>query len=271
MKYSLLAQRKKNETEGGDYWRDADFQEHLRLTDFQTSFQYLIKTFLPPKKILEAGCGLGRWVIPLAKEGYQVTGIEIENEAVELIRQNYASENFKVLQGDIFEMPFTDKSFDLVISLGVLEHFEDKRIQNQAIAEHLRVLKDDGVFFVTVPYLSFLRLLIHLPFIRLVSLVRIFKGKKEYFTEYRYSVGSFKKILKSNNLKIVEIVWDDLLSPYSFGLTVDYPLKRFTKSSDGVQYKLNKTGLFIQKFLWNIYPGLISGGIGYYCKKAKVL
>ena len=203
----------------------------------------------------------------MAEKGYDVTGIELEKEALDIIRKNYSNNNISLVHGDIFKMPFPENSFDMVISLGVLEHFEDKKLQSEAIAEHVRVLKEDGTFFITVPYLSFLRFLIHIPFLKLVSLVRKLKGKEEYFTEYRYSRSSFKKILENNHLKVIDFFWDDLLTPYSFGLTLDYPLKRFTKSKDGVQYKLNKTGLFIHKILWKIYPGFISGGIGFICKK----
>ena len=71
----------------------------------------------------------------------------------------------------------------------------------------------------------------------------------------------------SSKFIIEKMVWDDLTNPYSFGLTVDYPLKKFTCSNDEIQYKLNKRGLKLQKILWKINPGLLSGGIGYICKK----
>src|SRR3972149_9325960 len=163
MKYKCYRLQKKNDDKGGDYWRGVNVNEHQLLTQYQTTFQYVIKTFPPAISILEAGCGLGRWLIPLANKGYNVTGIEIENEAVEIIKKTVTSKNINIVQGDIFKMPFANKSFDLILSLGVLEHFEDKKIQNKAIAEHIRVLKDDGVFLITVPYFSFLRLIIHLP------------------------------------------------------------------------------------------------------------
>lgn len=267
MRYSCRRQNKNESNRGGAYWRDSNIDEHLLLTKFQTTYNYVVNRFPKTNSVLEAGCGLGRWIIPLSREGYNVTGIEIENEAVEIVKKYYTAENLKIVQGDIFDMPFANGSFDLVISLGVLEHFEDQEVQNRAIVEHLRVLKDDGVFFVTVPYISLVRLLIHLPFKWLVSFVRLLKGKKEYFTEYRYSRHTFRNILMRNNLEVVEVMWDDLVPPYSFGLTVDYPLKRFTTSKDGIQYKLNRTGLIIQKLLWKIYPGLVSGGCGFLCKK----
>lgn len=267
MKYRLFAQYKKNQNEGGDYWRDADFHEHLKLTSYQTTYQYLLKNYPPPQKILEAGCGIGRWVIPLSQGKYNVTGIEIKEEAINVIKQHYFSENITLVVGDIFNMPFVDKSFDIVISLGVIEHFENNDIQAQAIEEHIRVLKEDGIFLVTVPHISFVRFLFHIPFVKLVSLVRFFKGKKEYFTEYRYSRREIENILKNNKLKIIDIVYDDLIAPYNFGLTVDYPINMYLRSKDGIQYKSNKLGNVIFRFLWKIHPGIVSGGIGFICTR----
>jgi len=267
MKYRLLAQVKKDQNEGGDYWQDADFHEHLKLTPYQTTYQYLLKHFTPPLKVLEAGCGIGRWVIPMSQEKYNVTGIEIKEEAINVIAQNYSSENLTLVVGDIFNMPFPDNSFDIVISLGVLEHFEHKHTLVKAIVEHKRIMKEDGIFIITVPHISLIRFLFHLPFIKLVSFVRYFKGKREYFTEYRYTGNEFGKILKKNNLKIIDKIYDDLLPPYNFGLTVDYPINKFFRSKDNIQYKLNKTGISFFRFFWNIHPVFISGGIGFICKK----
>lgn len=267
MKYKCYSKVKKKETAGGAYWKDVDVNEHFVLTNHQTAFHYLIKNYKPPLSILEAGCGLGRWVVPLSEKGFDVTGIEIEREAVEIIKKTYPVRNFNIVEGDIFKMPFKAESFDMVISLGVLEHFEDKSLQRQAIQEHLRVLKKDGIFFVTVPYFNLLRLLLNVPYIKMLSLVRKIKGKKESFSEYRYTKSTFKKILEENGLKVESVFWDDLSAPYSFGLSVDQPIKRFTHSKDSIPYKLNKTGLLSQKLFWGIYPGIMSGGIGFICKK----
>lgn len=265
MKYKLLYTKQKNETAGGAYWQGADFNVHLKLTDYQTTYQYLLKNYLPPLNILEAGCGIGRWVIQLSKANYNVTGIELEEEALNIIKLHYTADNITLVHGDIFEMPFPDKTYDIVISLGVLEHFEDTIVQQKAFKEHIRVLKDDGVFLITVPFLSCIRFFIHVPFLYLLSFVRKLKNKKEYFSEYRYSKSEFEKIIKNANLKIVYVVYDDLLPPYNFGL-MDYPIRKLFKDKK-TQYKINSFGIIIFKILWKIHPKLVSGGIGFVCQK----
>jgi len=267
MKYKCMSLRHKYVNRGGDYWRGSTIYDHYALTNYQTSYRYIVDKYKSPLTILEAGCGLGRWAVPLALGGFIVTGIDIEQDALDILKQFHSSPNLTVVHGDILAMPFPDESFDLVLSLGVLEHFEDARSQHKALSEHLRVLKCDGALFVTVPYLSIIRLFLHMPYIWVRSIVRKHKHQKQYFSEYRYGLTEFRRILESNHLNILDVVWDDLLPPYSFGLTVDYPLRRFTRSADAVPYKLNTFGRFLHLLLWNIHPALISGGIGFLCKK----
>jgi SAM-dependent methyltransferase len=203
----------------------------------------------------------------LSQKRYNVTGIEISKEAIDLIQQNYSCENLQLVHGDIFNMPFDSNSYDVVLSLGVLEHFEKREILDKAIREHVRVLRNDGIFIVTVPYLSLLRLLIHMPYTKILTCVRRLKFKEQFFTEYRYSYNEFKRILEANGLLIMETIWDDLLSPFSFGMTVDYPLKRITAAKEIEQYKMNKNAARVYRVIWKVNPGLVSGGIGFICRK----
>ncbi len=267
MKYKCYGKFQKSETKGGSYWENSEYEAHHKLTKYQTTYQYFLKNYPPKLKVLEAGCGIGRWVVPLSEDNYDVTGIEIEEKALKIIRNNFISENLELVHGDILNMDFPDGTFDFVLSLGVLEHFENAELQMKAIEEHIRVLKDSGTILVTVPQISFLRLFIHLPYVKILTCVRRLKNKKYFFTEYRYSKNEFKKILESVALKVVDVVYDDFYPPYSFGLTVDYPLNRLTKSREKIEYKCNRFGQMLIKVLWNINPRLISGGIGFICKK----
>ena len=57
-----------------------------------------------------------------------------------------------VIQGDILDLKYPDAHFDAYISQGVIEHFEEG--PQQALNEAWRVLKPDGLAFITVPYLN---------------------------------------------------------------------------------------------------------------------
>jgi SAM-dependent methyltransferase len=95
-------------------------------------------------RILDAGCGSGRNMVELAHYG-TVTGIELSNTSVELARERGVGE---VLEGSILELPFADHSFDLAVSLDVIEHLEDDLA---ALRELRRAVAPGGALLVTVP------------------------------------------------------------------------------------------------------------------------
>ena len=95
-------------------------------------------------RILDAGCGSGRFMVDLAKRG-TVTGVELSDTSVQLARQRAIGE---VVAGSVLEMPFADDSFDLVVSLDVIEHLEDDLA---ALREFRRAVAPGGALLVTVP------------------------------------------------------------------------------------------------------------------------
>jgi SAM-dependent methyltransferase len=95
-------------------------------------------------RILDAGCGSGRNMVELARHG-EVSGIELSDPSVELARQRDVGD---VLAGSVMQMPFADDSFDLAVSLDVIEHLED---DTGALRELRRVVCPGGALLVTVP------------------------------------------------------------------------------------------------------------------------
>lgn len=103
--------------------------------------------------ILEAGCGLGYYVIYYQELGYQIYGLEWVSEV--LRRTKRYRPDAGVLGGDVHHLPFKNKTFKMVFSGGVLEHFELG--PSQALREAHRVLDDDGLLLVKVPCVNALR------------------------------------------------------------------------------------------------------------------
>jgi SAM-dependent methyltransferase len=95
-------------------------------------------------QILDAGCGSGRNMVDLARLG-KVTGVELSHTSVRLARERAAGE---VVEGSVMDMPFDDASFDLAVSLDVIEHLED---DVGALHELRRVVEPGGALLVTVP------------------------------------------------------------------------------------------------------------------------
>jgi SAM-dependent methyltransferase len=95
-------------------------------------------------RILDAGCGSGRFMVELAKLG-GVTGVELSDTSVALARERELGE---VVAGSVLDMPFADASFDLAVSLDVIEHLDDDLA---ALRELRRAVAPGGALLITVP------------------------------------------------------------------------------------------------------------------------
>jgi SAM-dependent methyltransferase len=95
-------------------------------------------------RILDAGCGSGRNMVELARRG-TVTGVELSPTSVCLARERGVGE---VIEGSVLDMPFADDTFELAVSLDVVEHLED---DVAALRELRRVVVPGGALVVTVP------------------------------------------------------------------------------------------------------------------------
>src|SRR6056297_1715371 len=77
------------------------------------------------KDILDLGCGAGRNLIPLLKEGFNVSGIDLSKTGILLIKKQIEKEKLKtdLKIGDIYKkLPYKDNSFDGIISVQVIQH-----------------------------------------------------------------------------------------------------------------------------------------------------
>ncbi len=95
-------------------------------------------------KILNIGCSTGRSSEYLAQFG-EVTSLEYDKECCDFTT---AKTGLQIINGSITELPFEDKSFDLVCAFDVIEHVED---HEKAVDEMKRVAAINGILFITVP------------------------------------------------------------------------------------------------------------------------
>ncbi|MGN0366667.1 MAG: class I SAM-dependent methyltransferase [Suilimivivens sp.] len=97
-------------------------------------------------RILDAGCGEGfiTDLIYRNVEHAQITGLEYTKEALDLARQMNPDIDF--VEGDIYQLPFCDNTFDIVLCTEVLEHLNEPE---RALSEMARVA--DHTVFLTVP------------------------------------------------------------------------------------------------------------------------
>ena len=140
------------------------FNEEKRLNsrhgqiEFITTMKYLHK-YLDKLKdkmlesdihILDVGAGTGRYSIPLAEEGYDVTAIELVKHNLGRLKQK--SNKVKAYQGNALKLSrFSDESFDVTLVFGPMYHLLEEEEKIRALQEAKRVTKKDG--FILVAYI----------------------------------------------------------------------------------------------------------------------
>ena len=153
--------RKKNEvvdkpviTSVADFYNQYD--EDARLTrkngqvEYLTTNKYIHEYLKPGNKIIELGAGTGAYSIPLAKEGYDVTAIELVEHNLDILKTKITDGmNIKAYQGNALDLSrFADESFDITLVLGPMYHLFTKEDKVKCLLEAKRITKKDGYIFV---------------------------------------------------------------------------------------------------------------------------
>jgi SAM-dependent methyltransferase len=127
-------------------------QEQFGQIDIYVFDQILRGNIAPGMRVLDAGCGYGRNLVHLLREGCEIFAVDADPAGVEHVRQLSAAlktglppENFQVAA--IERMPFPDGFADVVICNSVLHFASDDRHFDAMLEGLWRVLKPGGMLF----------------------------------------------------------------------------------------------------------------------------
>ena len=177
----------------------------------------------PGMKILDLGCGNGRFFELLKTKSIDYTGIDNSKKLISLAKKKHSGQNFLV--GNALDLPFEDSSFDLVYSIAVLHIIPSKKLRLEFLKEAERVLKKDGKIVLTVWNLwqrRYLSLIVKYSLLKIVGKSKLDFGdlymswqnkyqryhhavtKRELKTLFKKTGFSIKKIkyLKRNSRKV---------------------------------------------------------------------
>lgn len=100
--------------------------------------------------VLEVGAGTGRYSVALAKEGYNVTAVELVAHNLDILRSKLdGTEPITVLQGNALDLSaLADGKFDLTMLLGPMYHLYTKADKLRAMSEAVRVTRPGGCIMV---------------------------------------------------------------------------------------------------------------------------
>lgn len=100
-------------------------------------------------RVLDVACGEGYGSALLAQRAARVVGADISPAAIDHARARYAGvPNLEFAAGDCAALPFTDASFDAVVSFETIEHIHE---QEAFLDEVRRVLRPGGLFVLSSP------------------------------------------------------------------------------------------------------------------------
>ena len=117
--------------------------------EFFTTMHYIHRFLTPGAKVLELGAGTGRYSIALAKEGMDVTAVELVESNLAILKEHGSGiDNLRAYQGDATDLGrFPDDTFDSTLVLGPMYHLYEPEDVRRAIDEAIRVTKPGGVLF----------------------------------------------------------------------------------------------------------------------------
>jgi len=128
--------------DGYNRWAVTYDEQVNPLMDLEESVTLKLIGQVQSVRVLDLGCGTGRYCVLLAKRGAAVVGVD---PAVQMIEQaKRKTINFpgvKLFYGTLDQMNFSDGAFDLVVSALTLSHITDLE---PTFREAVRVLKSDG-------------------------------------------------------------------------------------------------------------------------------
>ena len=211
------------------HWSKQSVSNLIKQLEVNPVFWNLLSKVKKSYKMLEAGCGYGQWVIALHQLGFNIKGVDIAKNTLKRIKKFYPSADVRI--ADVESLPFKDGSFDVYLSFGVIEHFEKgpRKVLNEA----KRVLKKNGLLYLTVPYLNIPRLIKY----------GLSLKKKGRFYQYLYTKNEVIKLISEAGFEVASVKYFDFINavkkdiPFAHYLINAFLSKRTKKELDNHEKK----------------------------------
>ena len=209
------------------FWQSLTPEGEIRMWDFYGGDRPWILKHVPRHgKVLEAGCGLGRYVLYLSRLGIDIEGLDFHEPTVPALREWCSKRGIQSAfrWGDVTRLPYIDSSLAGYISLGVIEHFEEG--PSIALDEAFRVLRPGGIAIISTPAVSFSQLYFRLrKFLKAgANRVRGLPPMREKFEQYWFTRHQLSAFVNESGLTVVMSSGCDLR--YAFWEIVQDSIRR---------------------------------------------
>ena len=210
---------------------DAVWAERRTVSDYERAFLKELQRHAPAAaRVLEAGCGRagvlkrmiesGRWAaVPEERLGRgerrpAAVGLDLSGEALVLAAQGRPT-GLHLVQGDLFHLPFRADQFDVVYNSGVIEHFDDERLE-AALRAMAAAARPGGLVLAVVPNAACL-------WYRAAKAWLIRRGRWRFGFERHLSARAMRRIARRIGLEQVRTRAVLLFPPACDGYRILYP------------------------------------------------
>lgn len=126
-------------------WRQLYFK--TRFSDHFPRYDFAMP-YCMNKIVIDIASGTWYWTYKLSKVSKQIIGIDIDEQSIEIARQNYKNHNLEYKLWNWIKIDVEDGSVDVVVSFETIEHIID---YHQFMQEIQRVLKPWGTLILSTP------------------------------------------------------------------------------------------------------------------------
>jgi 2-polyprenyl-3-methyl-5-hydroxy-6-metoxy-1,4-benzoquinol methylase len=127
---------------GGDAWATLSEDIHPLFAPFLAAHTF------PVKRVLDIGCGTGKYLKYLHDAGFETYGIDSSETALRLTKETVPAS--QVEYAEMFTYKFPENTFGLIVSVSTIQHGMKPEISSLVQKVH-RALADDGRVFITIP------------------------------------------------------------------------------------------------------------------------
>lgn len=224
---------------------EAPLKSKVGIYQYMHAYEWVRDYLSSGADVLDWGCGSGHFSCFLAHLGHRVEGYSIEPDRVH-IKPELVKSGFSLTVGDEKEprlLPYKEASFDMVCSIGVLEHVRETGGSEGASLEEIRrILRPEGLF-----------ICYHFPnrWSWIDRVARLIPGKHCHI--YKYTKKEIYELCAKHGFEILKIKRYGMLPRNSLHrlpkwLCKSHAFARFIHFLDQVLAKTPILGLFCQNY-----------------------
>lgn len=224
--------------------------QHPMSVNVNTAIRWNVIRHLPfmkslhGKKVCDLGAGLGFFSVGFARNGANVTAVDVDKDALEYLSKTYGID---VLQKDVEKDDLAAGEYDVVFIGEILEHIRDP---SALVAKSAAALKPGGLLVLSTPALE--GLLIHSEGKQLAHTHGSEKHERDGFTE-----AELKDLLNGSGLEVVYSRFTIFLLAELFMQTTKRAYMKSKKAYHSQSDVLAVTKTFKYRVLKTIFPALM--------------